>query len=104
MRLTKIKIIEILKSLIGSEVTPIVEELLEQDNYSEFDFGRTWEGSGQFAFKKKWKAELLDLNHFYFSKPNDFRFVYNIFSKVWSNVPLSITKLIGPYIRENFGI
>ena len=37
MRLTKIKIIEILKSLIGSEVTPIVEELLEQDNYSEFD-------------------------------------------------------------------
>ena len=74
------------------------------NNYSEFDFGRTWEGSGQFAFKKKWKAELLDLNHFYFSKPNDFRFVYNIFSKVWSNVPLSITKLIGPYIRENFGI
>jgi len=74
------------------------------NNYSEFDFGRTWEESGQFAFKKKWKAELLDLNHFYFSKPNDFRFVYDMFSKVWKNVPLSVTKLVGPYIRENFGI
>lgn len=37
MRLTKIKIIEILRILISPEVTPIVEELLEQDNYSEFD-------------------------------------------------------------------
>ena len=78
------------------------------NKFKEFDFGRVREESGQFAFKKKWKAELLDLSHFYFSKPKHVSDVsdlkFQMFTKLWSRVPTSISRKIGPWLRESFGI
>jgi hypothetical protein len=77
------------------------------NNYCEFDFGTVFECRGQFQFKKKWNAELLDLNHYYLrpvKNKEPFYFKFPIFSFVWKNLPTSISSLIGQFFREFIGI
>jgi hypothetical protein len=77
------------------------------NNFKEFDFGIVWAGRGQFAFKKKWNAELRDLPNYYLrskktSKP--FYFEYDVFSFIWKYIPTPIAALIGQPFREFIGI
>ncbi len=79
-------------------------------NYKTLDFGRVRPESGQFDYKKKWGCELRNLDHFYdlykikglpSEDPTSRKF--KILTKVWSNLPLIITKKIGPWAREGTG-
>jgi hypothetical protein len=78
------------------------------NKYNEFDFGMVREESGQFSFKKKWNAELQDLNHFYFTNPKTNLDISNPFFKIpiliWKFMPLSLSALIGPHLRESVRI
>jgi hypothetical protein len=77
------------------------------NGFNEFDFGTVFEGRGQFQFKKKWNAELLDLNYYYLKskKTKDpFYFKFDIFSRIWKLIPIQITSLIGQIFREIISI
>jgi FemAB-related protein (PEP-CTERM system-associated) len=79
--------------------------------FKYFDFGRVRPDSGQFEYKKKWGASLLDLDHFYLLwktksiprlDPENSR--YSLYSKLWKRLPISLTRRIGPWLREGLGI
>ncbi|MBT3940966.1 GNAT family N-acetyltransferase [Candidatus Woesearchaeota archaeon] len=76
--------------------------------YKVFDFGAARVGSGQFSFKKKWKAELHDLSNFYFKKPKIGLDVSSPLFKIpiviWKMTPLPLAKLVGPLLRETVRI
>jgi FemAB-related protein (PEP-CTERM system-associated) len=74
------------------------------DHY--FDFGRSSRGSGTFHFKKQWGAEEKPLHWESWTKggagpstiqADDPR--YNFVTKVWSMLPLPMTRVLGPVIR-----
>ncbi|MBW3003617.1 GNAT family N-acetyltransferase [Candidatus Woesearchaeota archaeon] len=77
--------------------------------YAYFDFGHTREDSGQMEYKRKWGGELKDLRRYYISQheipdvdptnPN-----YQKYIKLWQKLPIFISKLIGPWLREGLGI
>lgn len=77
--------------------------------YKYFDFGRCLKNSGVFEYKKGWGGKHISLNYqFYlqnngknsdFSQNNPKR---KMFARVWREIPLSVTKRLGPKIRPNF--
>lgn len=73
-----------------------------------FDFGRSTRGSGQYTFKKRWKARPLPLNWQYWTrpgyvlslaKPDSPKFARRV--EMWKRMPLSLTRFIGPHISRN---
>ena len=73
-----------------------------------FDFGRSTINSGQYTFKKRWKARPLALNWQYWirpghalslAKPDNPKFARRV--EIWKRMPLGITRLIGPRISRN---
>jgi lipid II:glycine glycyltransferase (peptidoglycan interpeptide bridge formation enzyme) len=77
------------------------------NKYREFDFGIVWEGRGQYGFKKKWNAELKDLDYFYL-KPQKlsepFYFKFKFFPTVWKLMPTSVASILGQFFREQIAI
>jgi len=73
-----------------------------------FDFGRSTRGEGTYRFKEQWGAKPLQLNWQYLlqngvalpelnnSSPN-----YEMAIKVWQQLPLSLTRVIGPHVVKN---
>lgn len=81
-----------------------------KNNYKIIDFGRVRAESGQFEYKRKWGCELKDLDHFYDlykikelpnEDPKNPKF--KILTEIWKNLPLIITKKLGPWAREGTG-
>lgn len=76
---------------------------------SFFDFGRSEKNSGTFKFKKAWggaiQKQLYYQFYLYTSKSlPDFTqssLKRKMFGKLWSKLPLSMTKIIGPTLRRN---
>jgi len=69
---------------------------------SKFDFRRSQKETGTYKFKKQWGAEEQQL--FYYNTQQKsisgdkekFQFATNL----WAKLPLSLTKLGGPYLRK----
>lgn len=77
-----------------------------ENNYHSFDFGRTLYGSGVYSFKKQWGGKQKPLPYYYLGKQipqQDPREKYANISKIWSKLPISIAKRIGPYIKGAIG-
>jgi len=77
------------------------------NKYQEFDFGIVWEGRGQYAFKKKWNAELKELEYFYLKPKNlsePFYFKFKFFPTVCKLMPTSVASIIGQFFREIIAI
>lgn len=81
------------------------------NNYKIFDFGIVREESGQFDFKRKWGAELKDLNKYYIPlksnnitepDPNNPK-LKNIL-KIYKKMPVFATKIAGKLFRDGLGI
>jgi serine/alanine adding enzyme len=73
-----------------------------------FDFGRCTRGSGTYRFKKQWGGIEKTLYWYYLLKPdhqmpeiNPNNPKYQIAIQIWQNLPLAITKLIGPSIVKH---
>jgi FemAB-related protein (PEP-CTERM system-associated) len=82
-----------------------------EEGFDYFDFGRVREGSGQFEYKKKWGAELLDLPSYFdlwkldkapVNDPNDKS--YQLKVKAWKMVPSFVSKKVGMKLRKEIGI
>ena len=79
-----------------------------QANY--FDFGRSKDGSGAFKYKKSWGMEPSPLHYqFHLVKakalpnlsPNNPK--YQFFIRMWQKLPLSVSRMIGPFLSKYLG-
>ncbi len=79
-----------------------------ENQYKQFDFGRSSKGSGTFRFKQQWGAEPQQMYWHYWLQangtlpalnPNNPKYALAI--NIWKRLPLYITKLIGPPIVKN---
>ncbi len=75
-----------------------------------FDYGRSKQGTGSYSFKKNWGFEPEPLYYEYElvrakSVPdvNPLNPKYRLFIETWKHLPLSLTKLLGPWISRNLG-
>lgn len=78
-----------------------------ENGYRRFDFGRSSPDSGTYRFKQQWgaKEEPLhwqcisrQLNNSTITQADSSKYRWVI--KVWSRLPLSLTKLVGPLVRR----
>jgi len=82
--------------------------------YNQFDFGRSTPGEGTYNFKKQWGAKSETLHWHYvslkgnkfneFENKSDNSSKYNKAIRYWQNLPVNLTKLIGPIIRKHIGL
>jgi len=80
-----------------------------QNGFRQFDFGRSKRGTGPFDFKRHWNTtmrelpyELLlvnrkDLPNFSPANPR-----FNLAIRIWQNIPLPVTRLLGPGLIRLF--
>lgn len=74
-----------------------------EQGFRTFDFGRSKKGTGAFAFKSQWNmdAEQLDYQVFLVKRKTVPNFSpvnpkFEMAIRLWQNLPLSVTKLLGP--------
>lgn len=79
-----------------------------QEGYKYFDFGRSTPGEGTYKFKKQWGTKPVQLYWHYWLRngqtlpelnPNNPK--YRLAIKIWQNLPVGITRLLGPVIVKN---
>ena len=65
------------------------------------DFGRSTPGSSHYDFKKKWGLMPIQLYWHIYPPPKDTSKIgsYEIFSRLWRRLPLSVVKFVGPRLR-----
>ena len=75
-----------------------------------FDYGRSKQGTGSFAFKKNWGFEPQPLHYEYClykhdtipqNNPNNPK--YKFFIEAWRRMPISLANRLGPHIVRNLG-
>jgi hypothetical protein len=75
-----------------------------------FDFGRSKEGTGAFAFKKNWGFAPTPL-HYRFALPqggtvpenNPLNPKYRLMIAAWKRLPLPVANAIGPFLVRGVG-
>jgi FemAB-related protein (PEP-CTERM system-associated) len=75
-----------------------------------FDYGRSKRGTGTYDFKKNWGFEPQLLNYEYqlhratqVPDTNPLNPKYQLFIKLWRQLPLPVANWIGPHIVKNLG-
>ena len=75
-----------------------------------FDFGRSKQGTGPYAFKKNWGFEATPLQYEYRlykrdavpqNNPNNAK--YQMLIKTWRRLPLGLANWLGPFVVRNLG-
>jgi len=79
-----------------------------QESYKVFDFGRSTTDSGTYQFKKQWGAKPVQLYWQYWVKGgepypelNVQNSKYRSAIKVWQNLPVALTRMVGPFVVKN---
>ena len=73
-----------------------------------YDLGRSQPNSANLEFKRRWGAEIIDLNYrYYFNKVDNTGLESdsskrNMFENIWRMIPLPLANKIGPLIRRHF--
>jgi len=82
-----------------------------QNGYRTLDLGRTRKGTAIYHFKSRWggqEAHLRDFVHFLNSEekevPDPSQKKYRYLSKLWSSMPTSLAKILGPKVRGDAGL
>ena len=75
-----------------------------------FDFGRSKQGTGSFAFKKNWGFEPTALHYEYrlykrdaIPQNNPSNAKYKLLIETWRRMPISLANWLGPFIVRNLG-
>ena len=75
-----------------------------------FDYGRSKQGTGQFAFKKNWGFEPVPLAYEYqlyrraaIPQHNPANPKYRTLIALWRRLPLTVANALGPHIVRNLG-
>ena len=75
-----------------------------------FDYGRSKQGTGPYAFKKNWGFEPQQLHYEYRlfkrdsipqNNPNNAKF--KLFIEAWRRMPLGVANWLGPHVVRNLG-
>jgi FemAB-related protein (PEP-CTERM system-associated) len=75
-----------------------------------FDYGRSKQGTGSFAFKKNWGFEPTPLHYEYClykrdsvpqNNPNNAK--YQLLIKTWRRLPISLANWLGPFVVRSLG-
>ena len=79
-----------------------------ENGSSRFDFGRSTPNEGTYNFKKQWGAEPVQLYWQYLldsqgemPKLNNKNPKYELAIRLWKQLPIGLTKVLGPYIVRN---
>lgn len=85
----------------------ILSYAIEQE-FKQFDFGRSSIDAGTYKFKKQWGAEPQQCYWHHWTPPgcdapnlSPTNSKFDLAIRVWQKLPLSITKLIGPHVVKN---
>ena len=82
-----------------------------ENGYAYMDLGRTRHGGGVYHFKKGWGGVEVPLKDYIYSikgdgkgtpDPSDGK--YRFLTRLWSRLPIYISKLIGPRIIKQIGL
>jgi len=75
-----------------------------------FDYGRSKRDTGSYSFKKNWGFEPVPLDYqYYLVKAGEVPDInptnpkYQLVIRIWKKLPLSLTRIIGPFIAKNLG-
>lgn len=75
-----------------------------------FDFGRSKQGTGTYAFKKNWGFEPQPLSYEYclykrdsIPQNNPSNTKYKLFIEAWRRMPIGLANWLGPHIVRNLG-
>lgn len=75
-----------------------------------FDYGRSKQGTGSYAFKKNWGFEPQPLFYEYclykrdaIPQNNPMNAKYRLFIEAWRRMPLGLANWLGPFIVRNLG-
>ncbi len=76
-----------------------------------FDYGRSKRGTGSYDFKRNWGFRPEPLHYEYYlvrdnevpEAKNPLNPKYQLFIRLWRNLPLSVTRIIGPYLAKDLG-
>jgi FemAB-related protein (PEP-CTERM system-associated) len=78
--------------------------------YKVFDYGRSKQGTGSYAFKKNWGFEPTPLNYEYrlyrgsaIPQNNPANPKYRAFIALWRRLPIALANQLGPFIVRNLG-
>jgi FemAB-related protein (PEP-CTERM system-associated) len=79
--------------------------------FCKFDFGRSSPDEGTFKFKNQWGAKAKPLHWYYISykeraerqEPMD-KARFSLLINYWQQLPVCLTKVIGPQIRKNISL
>ena len=81
------------------------------NGYSLFDFGRSSPDEGTYKFKKQWGAEsetlhwhYISLNSHVLGEKTSEKSGFARAIQYWKRLPVSLTKIVGPYIRKYIGL
>ena len=75
-----------------------------KNNLLWFDFGRSPVNSGSYKFKERWGSVEIPLTYCYYPSMKNIsspQVKYGKFAKMWSKLPLKVTKIIGPRVRKH---
>jgi hypothetical protein len=85
----------------------ILKTAIEKE-YQTFDFGRSSKDAGTLKFKKQWGARQKQLYWYYningnapLPELNPGNTKYKLAISAWKKMPVSLTRIIGPYIVKN---
>jgi len=75
-----------------------------------FDFGRSKQGTGSFAFKKNWGFSPTPLHYEYclykcddIPQNNPSNAKYKLLISIWRRMPLALANWLGPFVVRNLG-
>jgi FemAB-related protein (PEP-CTERM system-associated) len=75
-----------------------------------FDYGRSKQGTGSYAFKKNWGFEPRPLHYEYrlykrdsIPQNNPSNAKYRLFIEAWRRLPIAVANRLGPHIVRNLG-
>ena len=81
--------------------------------FSCFDFGRSVEGEGTYRFKEQWGASPARLCWYTFpnlgvNRPGTpataDKAGFQIAARLWTKMPVPVSRVIGPVIRKHIGL
>jgi hypothetical protein len=81
------------------------------EGYRTFDFGRSTPGEGTYRFKEQWGALAAPL-HWYVLSTNGTPSEplespaerFKLAARLWSKLPLAVTRVLGPRIRKHISL
>ncbi len=85
-----------------------VLEFACREGFRQFDFGRSSDASGTYRFKEQWGARPVPLHWYYWSsngramsEVSRENSMYSVAIKIWSRLPVALTRMIGPAIVQH---